>query len=199
MSLLLFRRIQAAGLARAIGQEASILTWNPQPATSKPTPDRVTMADSGTRHQWSRWADRARQLGKRFKRRLQLYRAVGRHPRTPWHSKALLGITVAYALMPFDLIPDWIPLLGYLDDVIILPLLVWLALRSVPAEVLAECEREVEHANHHEDSCGTACLPSCGATDRATEGGGEHAPIEGPSHDTPRDGCRDSAGTEGSE
>ena len=127
----------------------------------------------------SGWAERARQLGRRFKRRLQVYRAVARHPRTPWHSKALLGVTVAYALMPFDLIPDWIPVLGYLDDVIILPLLVWLALRSVPSEVLAECEQQVEAIG--------------------TDGGDERAATEGPSGSDPADDTCSNAGTEGSQ
>lgn len=55
----------------------------------------------------------------------------------------LLGLAIGYALLPFDLIPDWIPVLGLLDDVILLPLLVWLALRSVPADVYAQCAAQV--------------------------------------------------------
>lgn len=62
-----------------------------------------------------------------------------RHPNTPLLAKALCVIVVAYALSPIDLIPDFIPVLGYLDDVILLPMLIWLAIQLVPEQVLAEC------------------------------------------------------------
>lgn len=63
---------------------------------------------------------------------------AARDPRTPWHAKALaLGIA-AYALSPIDLIPDFIPVLGFVDDAILLPLAIMLAVRLVPAEVMAE-------------------------------------------------------------
>ena len=62
-----------------------------------------------------------------------------RHPGVPWIAKALAWGVVAYALSPIDLIPDVIPVLGLLDDVLLLPGLIWLALRCIPAPVLAEC------------------------------------------------------------
>ncbi len=62
-----------------------------------------------------------------------------RDPRVPWYSRALLFLTLAYALSPLDLIPDFIPVLGLLDDLLILPLGIYLSLRSVPGPVLAEC------------------------------------------------------------
>jgi uncharacterized membrane protein YkvA (DUF1232 family) len=63
---------------------------------------------------------------------------AARDPRTPWHAKTLaLGIA-AYALSPIDLIPDFIPVLGYLDDAILLPLAIMLAIRLVPGEVMEE-------------------------------------------------------------
>ena len=58
------------------------------------------------------------------------------HPATPWYAKALGAFVVAYALSPIDLIPDFIPLLGYIDDVILLPVLIWLTVRLLPQEVL---------------------------------------------------------------
>lgn len=64
---------------------------------------------------------------------------VCKHPETPWYAKALGVFVVAYALSPIDLIPDFIPVLGYLDDVLLLPGLIWLAIRFTPAPVLAEC------------------------------------------------------------
>lgn len=64
---------------------------------------------------------------------------AGQHPATPWHAKVLGVFVVAYALSPVDLIPDFIPVLGYLDDVLLLPGLIWLAVRLLPADVLADC------------------------------------------------------------
>lgn len=62
-----------------------------------------------------------------------------KHPETPWYAKALGIFVVAYALSPIDLIPDFIPVLGYVDDVLLLPGLIWLAIRLTPAPVLTEC------------------------------------------------------------
>lgn len=66
------------------------------------------------------------------------------HPATPWLAKALCVLTVAYALSPIDLIPDFIPVLGYLDDVILLPVLIWLAVRLIPRATIAECRLQAE-------------------------------------------------------
>ena len=55
---------------------------------------------------------------------------AGQHPRTPWYAKALGLFVVAYALSPIDLIPDFIPVLGYVDDVILLPVLIWLTVKG---------------------------------------------------------------------
>lgn len=63
---------------------------------------------------------------------------------TPLAAKILAGITVAYALSPIDLIPDFIPVLGYLDDVIILPVLVALTIRMIPKELFSACRKEAE-------------------------------------------------------
>jgi uncharacterized membrane protein YkvA (DUF1232 family) len=59
-------------------------------------------------------------------------------PRTPWYAKAFALAIAAYALSPIDLIPDFIPVLGYLDDVILLPLAILLAVRLVPSDLMAE-------------------------------------------------------------
>ncbi len=61
---------------------------------------------------------------------------------TPVWAKIAAGLTVAYALSPIDLIPDFIPVLGYLDDVILLPALVALTIKLIPQEVLAACRKE---------------------------------------------------------
>lgn len=71
---------------------------------------------------------------------LTLYLA-GRHPRTPWYAKVAAVSVAAYALSPIDLIPDFVPVLGYLDDALILPLGIALAIKLVPADVLEECRQ----------------------------------------------------------
>ena len=63
---------------------------------------------------------------------------ASRDPRTPWYAKAIILFVVAYALSPIDLIPDFIPVLGYLDDLIIVPLGIALALRMIPPQVMIE-------------------------------------------------------------
>ena len=60
------------------------------------------------------------------------------HPKTPLIAKLLVIVTVAYALSPIDLIPDFIPVLGYLDDLIIVPVLIWLTVKLLPDEVILE-------------------------------------------------------------
>jgi len=63
---------------------------------------------------------------------------AARDPRTPWYAKALIFFVVAHTFSPIDLIPDFIPILGYLDDLIITPGGIWLAVRLIPPEVLEE-------------------------------------------------------------
>jgi len=72
-----------------------------------------------------------------------LYLAA-RDPRVPWHAKGLALATVAYAFSPIDLIPDFIPVLGLLDDLIILPLAIWLAVKLIPAEVMEDLRAQAE-------------------------------------------------------
>jgi len=77
---------------------------------------------------------RARQLKAEI---FALYWAL-RDPRTPWYAKALGTLVVAYAFSPLDLIPDFVPVLGYVDDLLLLPLGLWLTLRLIPPGVMAE-------------------------------------------------------------
>ncbi|MGA5712165.1 YkvA family protein [Bacillus bombysepticus] len=82
----------------------------------------------------------ARNLKKQL---LVLYLAY-RDERVPWYAKLFTMLVVAYAFSPIDLIPDFIPILGYLDDLILVPLGVYLALKLIPKEVLEDCKRKVE-------------------------------------------------------
>lgn len=67
-----------------------------------------------------------------------LYLAA-RHPGTPWYAKAFVAVVVAYAVSPIDLIPDFIPVLGFLDDLVLVPAGIWIAIRMIPPPVLQEC------------------------------------------------------------
>ena len=82
--------------------------------------------------------DALRRWARQLKRDVLALWFARRHPQTPWHAKALGAFVVAYALSPVDLIPDFIPVLGFVDDVILLPGLIWLTLRLLPPQVLAD-------------------------------------------------------------
>jgi uncharacterized membrane protein YkvA (DUF1232 family) len=82
----------------------------------------------------ARLADWARSI----RRDVRAVYLASRDPRTPWYAKAFAIGVAAYALSPIDLIPDFIPVLGQLDEVIILPLGIWLVLRMIPPEVMEE-------------------------------------------------------------
>ena len=71
---------------------------------------------------------------------------ASRDPRVPWYVKALAIAVAAYALSPIDLIPDFIPIVGYLDDLVIVPLGVWLVVSLIPAEIMAECRAKADAA-----------------------------------------------------
>jgi uncharacterized membrane protein YkvA (DUF1232 family) len=82
----------------------------------------------------ARWKQRVRQLKAET---YALYLAY-RDPRVPWYARLLAAAVVGYAFCPIDLIPDFVPVLGYLDDLILVPLGIWLALRLIPPAVMAE-------------------------------------------------------------
>jgi len=91
----------------------------------------------GDRHATG-WKDKARRL------RNEVYAVylASKHPATPWYAKALVALVVAYALSPVDLIPDFIPVLGYLDDLVLVPAGIALAIRLIPPPVLEECRQK---------------------------------------------------------
>jgi uncharacterized membrane protein YkvA (DUF1232 family) len=88
--------------------------------------------------------DRMKALLNTIQQEINVYQLVIRHPRTPWHARIVLGLAIAYFLSPIDLIPDPIPVLGQLDDLLIVPGLVTLALKLIPKEVVAECREQVK-------------------------------------------------------
>jgi uncharacterized membrane protein YkvA (DUF1232 family) len=72
-----------------------------------------------------------------------VYIAV-RDPRVPWYARAFMGVVLAYVFSPIDLIPDFIPVLGYLDDLVIVPLGIALALKMIPTGVMSEAREQAE-------------------------------------------------------
>ena len=91
----------------------------------------------------SMW-NRLKTWARRMKRdTLALYLAR-RDPRVPWHAKAMAMVTAAYALSPIDLIPDFIPVLGYLDELIILPLFIYVTIRLIPPDIMVELRAQAD-------------------------------------------------------
>ncbi len=88
------------------------------------------------------WKQRARRLkGETY----ALYLAY-RDPRTPWYARIVAAVVVGYAFSPIDLIPDFIPVLGYVDDLILVPFGIWLALKMIPPEVMAESQARAQES-----------------------------------------------------
>lgn len=87
---------------------------------------------------------RARQAARRLKREVVALWFAARDPRTPWLARLVAAAVAAYALSPIDLIPDFIPVLGLLDDLLIVPLGILLALRLIPPAVMAEARAKAE-------------------------------------------------------
>lgn len=83
---------------------------------------------------------------------------AARDPRVPWHVKAAAIVIAAYALSPIDLIPDFIPVLGYLDDVIILPVAIALVIRMIPASLMAEFREEAQRRSERPVSRAAAAV-----------------------------------------
>src|SRR5689334_2363581 len=81
---------------------------------------------------------KAKMWARGLKRDVYAIYLAARDPRTPWYARVAAMLVAAYALSPIDLIPDFVPVLGYLDDLLIVPLGILLVVRLIPAEVLAE-------------------------------------------------------------
>lgn len=89
-----------------------------------------------------------KRLVKGLKQNVYILYLAYRHPGTPWYAKAFSLFIVAYALSPIDIIPDVIPVLGYLDEAILLPLGIYGALNMIPKDVLEECRSTAELMNN---------------------------------------------------
>lgn len=87
--------------------------------------------------------DKLSQIATKLKAEFDFYKRLQAHPKTPMLAKALLWLAIAYLVMPFDLIPDFLPVIGQLDELVIIPLLLFLALKITPPDIIAACKKEV--------------------------------------------------------
>src|SRR5690348_3374885 len=114
-------------------------------------------------------SQRARHWARLVKRDVHAIYRAARDPRVPWYARALAICVAGYALSPIDLIPDFVPILGYMDDVIIVPLGILIVVKLIPPEIMAEHralpaaaqDRPVSHRRncdrHHLGSMYPAC------------------------------------------
>jgi uncharacterized membrane protein YkvA (DUF1232 family) len=103
---------------------------------------------------WKQWA-------RAIRRDAHALYLAARDPRVPWVAKAVAIAVAAYALSPIDLIPDFIPVLGYLDDLIIVPLGIALVVRLIPPAIMAEHRATADAAQHRPVSRGAAAVIVC--------------------------------------
>ena len=83
-----------------------------------------------------------KQLARKLKNEVYAIYLASKDSRTPWYARMLAVVIVAYVFSPLDFIPDFIPILGYLDDLILVPLGLWLVIKLIPTQILAECREQ---------------------------------------------------------
>ncbi len=84
-----------------------------------------------------------KEIAAKLKSELLFYQRLMRHPQTPLLAKVFLWLAISYFLLPFDLIPDFLPVIGHLDDLVIIPFLVFAAIKLTPDSVLQACRNEI--------------------------------------------------------
>jgi uncharacterized membrane protein YkvA (DUF1232 family) len=87
-----------------------------------------------------------RGIAKKLKDEIGTLYLCYKDPKIPWYAKGMAIFTISYALSPIDLIPDFIPILGFLDDVILLPLFIWFSLKLIPDKIIKTCREQKEFA-----------------------------------------------------
>jgi uncharacterized membrane protein YkvA (DUF1232 family) len=86
-----------------------------------------------------------KEKARNLKMNIQVIFVAFQKKETPWYAKVMAAITIGYALSPIDFIPDFIPVLGYLDDLILLPLLIMISIRLIPKDVMEQSRQEAQH------------------------------------------------------
>ena len=100
------------------------------------------------------WVEALKLRARALKAEVLALTLAARHPHTPWYAKAFVVLIVAYALSPIDLIPDFIPVLGLVDEIILLPFAIALAVKMIPDDVMAECRTRALEQRHDASRAG---------------------------------------------
>lgn len=87
--------------------------------------------------------EKLKHIAAKLKAEFAFYQRLQKHPQTPFLAKALLWLAIGYLLMPFDLIPDFLPLIGQLDELVIIPILLYCAIKLTPSDVVLACKSEI--------------------------------------------------------
>jgi uncharacterized membrane protein YkvA (DUF1232 family) len=120
---------------------------NPGQLSSRRLKNDIEVANGKGQEEDLTFIERLKTRASVLKREIFALYLATRDKRTPWYAKAFVACVVAYALSPIDLIPDPIPILGYVDDLLLLPLGIYLAVKMIPEPVLAECRQKAAAAN----------------------------------------------------
>lgn len=94
-----------------------------------------------------KFSKKLKSILQQFKQEITVYRLVMKDPKTPWLAKILLGAAIAYLVSPIDIIPDFIPVIGHLDDALIVPVLFYCAVKLVPQNVIDDCRKQSQKPN----------------------------------------------------
>jgi uncharacterized membrane protein YkvA (DUF1232 family) len=100
--------------------------------------------------QVTQWFDTLKLRARQLKREVSALSFAYRDPRTPWFARLFASLVIAYLLSPIDLIPDFIPILGYLDDLLLVPLGITISVKMIPPEVMADARRKADEAIPHQ-------------------------------------------------
>jgi uncharacterized membrane protein YkvA (DUF1232 family) len=95
------------------------------------------------------WVEKLKERAGQLKGEIYVLYLAYRHPATPWYAKILAALVVGYAFSPIDLIPDFIPVLGYLDDLVLVPLGIALVLKMIPEEAMIAARAQAEEEGGH--------------------------------------------------